>query len=277
MNPRLRRSSSISQFVVGAALEALGGKWEPDRHGRLGVIVCVLSGCVGYSRRFYEETLKDPATASPLVFPETVFNAPASHLGAFLGNTGINYTLVGDTGTCLVGLGTAAGWIADGRVDSCLVVAGEEMDWLTADALSLFDQHACFADGAGALLLTRTPARVKLECITSEHLFAIHGAATAAKKMRAELLGAGTSGVLVDGAAAQGRLTRVERELWQDWTGERIRPKPVTGEGLIAGAAWECALGCELVQRGKPRALISVVGTHQQAIGASFVSGPSQG
>ncbi len=58
---------------------------------------------MAYSRRFYEEVLRDPATASPLIFPETVFNAPASHLAAFLGTTAINYTLVGDEGTFLAG------------------------------------------------------------------------------------------------------------------------------------------------------------------------------
>jgi 3-oxoacyl-(acyl-carrier-protein) synthase len=77
-------------------------------------VVCVFSGCVNYSSRFYSETLKDPATASPLVFPETVFNAPASHLSAFLGNSAINYTLVGDSGTFLIGLAMAAQWLSDG-------------------------------------------------------------------------------------------------------------------------------------------------------------------
>jgi 3-oxoacyl-(acyl-carrier-protein) synthase len=36
------------------------------------------------------------SAASPLLFPETVFNAPASHLAAILGITGASYTLVGD-------------------------------------------------------------------------------------------------------------------------------------------------------------------------------------
>ena len=52
---------------------------------RLGIVACTMAGSVAYSRRFYEEVLREPATASPLVFPETVFNAPASHLAAYLG------------------------------------------------------------------------------------------------------------------------------------------------------------------------------------------------
>src|SRR5687767_15655864 len=76
---RLRRTSPISQYAVAAALEALGEDATRITTGsvRVGIIMCVMSGCVNYSRRFYDETLRDPATASPLLFPETVFNAPS--------------------------------------------------------------------------------------------------------------------------------------------------------------------------------------------------------
>lgn len=101
-NPRLRRSSPIAQFAMAAALEALdvGPENIPPNNPRLGIIFCVMAGCVNYSRRFYDETLKDPATASPLVFPETVFNAPMSHIAALLGATAGHYTLVGYLERC---------------------------------------------------------------------------------------------------------------------------------------------------------------------------------
>src|SRR5262245_2945841 len=113
-HPRLRRTSPITQYSVAAALEALGSEGPDVQSGlmRVGIIFCVMSGCVNYSRRFYDETLRDPATASPLVFPETVFNAPSSHLAAVLGTTAINYTLVGDPGTFLQGIALGAQWLA---------------------------------------------------------------------------------------------------------------------------------------------------------------------
>src|SRR5262245_58083826 len=87
-HPRLRRTSPITQYAVAAAWEALGR--EPSvsapasspGQDSLGLVLCAMSGCVNYSRRFYDEVLSDPAAASPLVFPETVFNAPSSHLVA---------------------------------------------------------------------------------------------------------------------------------------------------------------------------------------------------
>src|SRR5262245_12183609 len=62
LHPRLRRTSPVTQYGVAAALEALGSDGPKVQNGftRLGVIFCVMSGCVNYSRRFYDETLCDP-------------------------------------------------------------------------------------------------------------------------------------------------------------------------------------------------------------------------
>src|ERR1051325_2979815 len=55
---RLRRTSPIAHYAVGAALEALGPDATKlgDGSFRLGIVLCVMSGCVNYSRRFYDET-----------------------------------------------------------------------------------------------------------------------------------------------------------------------------------------------------------------------------
>ena len=120
-------------------LEALGNDAVRVQSGelRLGIIVCMMAGGVTYSRRFFEEVMKAPEMASPLIFPETVFNAPASHVGAYLGSKTINYTLVGDNGTFLQGLALGAGWLESGRTDACVVIGTEEVDWVVADALRI--------------------------------------------------------------------------------------------------------------------------------------------
>ena len=167
---RLRRTSPISQYLVAAAMEAVGSDAALVAAGklRLGVVLCVMSGCVNYSRRFYDEALRDPSTASPLVFPETVFNAPASHIAAMIGTPDLNYTLVGDPGTFLQGLALAATWLLEDRVDACLVAGGEECDWLTSTAFHLFSRSLILSDGAGALYLKRIrPMAHSLNCIPS--------------------------------------------------------------------------------------------------------------
>ena len=147
-HPRLRRSSIISQHVVGAALEALGG--DANRNQRLGILVCLMSGCVTYCRRFFEEVLTDPVMASPLLFPETVFNASASHLAAYLNSPQVSYTLVGDDSAFVQGLATGAGLLLDGRLDGCLVIGAEETDWIVAGSLRLFSPGSIQAGGVNS-------------------------------------------------------------------------------------------------------------------------------
>ena len=143
--PRLRRTSPIARFCVAAALEAIGesrmAAVEKGEH-RLGVIYALVNGCVNYSQRFFREVLEDPSLASPIVFPETVFNAPASHLSAMLGANAINYTVVGDSATFVPALELATDWIADDLCDSVVIIGGEEFDWLSAEAFQLFSRRS---------------------------------------------------------------------------------------------------------------------------------------
>jgi hypothetical protein len=276
---RLRRSSQIAHSAVGAALEALG----PDRANgaatlqRLGIVFCVMSGCVNYSRRFYDEVLKEPATASPLVFPETVFNAPSSHLASVLGATGINYTLVGDPAGFPVGLALGANWLREGRVDGCLVIGAEEMDWLTGDAAKLFDGRMVVSDGAGALYLKREPdgaGSVELRAVTQPFLFTLRQSRSeAARQARSELATAGKTEFLVDGLQGIPRIDLAEEMAWRDWKGPRMSPKKVFGEGLVAAATWQCLAAIDAIATGSHRSAdVSIVGCNQQAIAARFAS-----
>jgi 3-oxoacyl-(acyl-carrier-protein) synthase len=275
---RLRRASPISQYLVAAALEAAGPDAALIANGkiRVGVVLCVMSGCVNYSRRFYDETLRDPATASPLVFPETVFNAPASHIATILGTPALNYTLVGDPGTFLQGVALAANWLLENRVDACLVAGGEESDWLTASAFHLFSRSLVLCDGAGALYLKKDSsdgALAELHSVTDSHPFCSkQGRVRAAQKARAALPPESSGHLLADGFQHVPRLDSAEALAWRDWTHARISPKTILGEGLMAAAAWQCVLAIDSLSRNEYTAAnVSVVGCNQQAIGAHFV------
>ena len=110
------------------------------------------------------------AAASPLLFPETVFNAPASHLAAILGITGASYTLVGDGAVGVLALQMAEDLMANPELDRCLVVGAEEADWLLCDAYRKWrllraappiepfaspPRGMILSEGAGAVLLAR--------------------------------------------------------------------------------------------------------------------------
>jgi 3-oxoacyl-(acyl-carrier-protein) synthase len=276
-HPRLRRTSPITHYVVAAALEATTAlRANRDSKFRLGLIVCLQTGCVNYSCRFYEEALKDPATASPLLFPETVYAAPASHLAAVLGNISLASSLVGDPGTFLQGVSLGAQWLDENRVDACLVIGAEETNWILADALWHLERSAVLAAGAGALCLCREPelsVGVELAAITDAHTYCTHKRRTqAAGSMRGQLNKSSPGELLCDGVGTSPRADAPEHAAWHDWTGPRLSPKRILGEGLMAAAAWQCVAACDAVADGRfPAANVSIVGSNQQAIGARFV------
>ncbi len=280
-HPRLRRSNAISQYTVAAALEAIGPDATLVQNGslRLGIIVCLMAGCVAYSRRFYEETLRDPATASPLIFPETVFNAPGSHLAAYLNASGASYTIIGDEGSFLQGLALAADWLTRDRADACVVVGAEEIDWLVSDALWLFQRRAVHSDGAGAIYLKASDSAAgfaELTAVTDSFPFADkQNRKQAAHRMRTQLPTANGNGaeLLCLGTQNLPRADAAEKEAWQDWPGARLAPKELLGQAFTASSAWQCVLACEQLRAGKfTAANVSVVGANQQAIGARFVT-----
>ena len=90
-HPRLRRASPMSALRRRRRARSPRRRRRSLRSGemRLGIVTCTLTGGISYSRRFYEEVMQDPATASPIIFPETVFNSCASHLAACLGSSAI--------------------------------------------------------------------------------------------------------------------------------------------------------------------------------------------
>lgn len=276
-HPRLRRASAITLQAVAAALEALGDDVPNVQNGslRLRIIVCLMSGCVAYSRQFYEEVLKDPALASPLLFPETVFNAPASHLAACLNSSKLCYTLAGDDANFLQGLALAASWLLDAQADGCLIVAAEEMDWIVADAVRLFSRRAVQGAGAGALYLrAEEPAAppVELVSVTDAHAFNSTAArAIAARAMRAQLPPFSADELLCLGDQGLSVVDAGELEAWRDWAGPRLMPRQVLGQAFTASAAWQCVAACDALRRREFHAAnVSVVGANQHAVGARF-------
>lgn len=276
-HPRLRRASPITTYAVAAALEAVGPDAARVRDGslRLGLVLCVMAGCVNYTRRFYQEVAHDPATASPLLFPETVFNAPASHLATLLGSAAACYTLVGDPGMFLAGLALAAHWIVDHQVDVSLVVGAEEIDWLVADASRCFDRHTVTSEGAGAVYLSgpeETRPTVQLSAVTDAHSYLRHRSrAEAAAAMRAQLPRGTVTDLLCDSQHGSRTSDQLEQKLWHDWKGHRSSPKLILGESYAAGSAWQCVAAVDGLKEGPGQsALVSVLGCNQQAIGGCF-------
>jgi 3-oxoacyl-[acyl-carrier-protein] synthase II len=270
-HPRLRRVSAISRFAAAAGLEALANAGvQPNAQiaERIALVFAISNGGVVYTKRFYSDIVESGAqAASPLLFPETVFNAPASHLAALLGVSGATYTLVGDGAVGLLAIRMAEDlMLKNDELEYCLVVGAEEVDWLLCDAyrrwrllrasppLEPFSENArgmILSEGAGAVLLTRNaPIQIDKTFPASPY----HSRAKAKEVLKSVLVDltedepgfvvASANGTFIDEAEA-GAI----REVMPDALVYTM--KPALGESVGAGGIWQVIVAALVLQQGQ--------------------------
>ena len=314
-HPRLRRSSAISRFAAAAGWAALqDAQIEMDAAAaeRTALIVAISNGGVIYTRRFYHDVVESGAqAASPLLFPETVFNAPASHLAAILGLTGASYTLVGDGAVGLLALKMAEDLLGNPALDRCLVVGAEEADWVVCDAyrrwrllraappVALFERNPrgmILSEGAGALLLeSGRSARPGADSICIEQIDPGHNfshqddAADCISRVLArlhatddDLIIASANGTFIDRAESAAIAARCPRA-------RVYGPKVSLGESVGASSLWQVICAAQALRTGQVppgsgpaangngkfhRAIVSACGLNQQVAGLALQHGP---
>lgn len=267
VHPRLRRAGAVSRFAAAAGLAAWREaeiKIGPIDPSRLALIFAISNGGVTYTRRFYHDIVTSGAgAASPLLFPETVFNAPASHLAALLGVTGITYTLVGDGAVGLSAVQMAQDLINNGETDHCLVVGAEEADWLLCDAYARWrllrwkgpiepfanpPRGMVLSEGAGALFLTRDEAGLRIEASPAGAFYNNRRqlAEVAESLLRqiqassASFIVTSANGTFID--AAEGEAIKRVMTRAQIYTA-----KPALGESVGAGGIWQTIIAAKVL------------------------------
>ncbi len=269
-HPRLRRASVISRFAAAAGLEALqaaGIKLDSQNAERIALIFAVSNGGVIYTKRFYRDVVETGAqSASPLLFPETVFNAPASHLAAILGVTGTTYTVVGDGAVGLLAIKMAEDVMTNESLDYCLVVGTEEVDWLLCDAyrrwrllrlappiepFSKQKRGMILSEGAGAIVL----ARAGPITIERAHPGGCYGKRAQAEEILKGMLRdlsqtetdfviSSANGTFID-QAEHGALEQDVRDAVV------YTAKPALGESVGASGVWQVILGAQALRFGE--------------------------
>jgi 3-oxoacyl-[acyl-carrier-protein] synthase II len=269
-HPRLRRASVISRFAAAAGLEALnaaGVKVDSRNAGRIVLIFAISNGGVIYTKRFYRDVVEMGAqSASPLLFPETVFNAPASHLAAILGVTGTTYTVVGDGAVGLMAIKMAEDVMTDESLDYCLIVGTEEVDWLLCDAYRRWrllrsvppiepfgkrKRGMILSEGAGAILLARG-GPIVIEQVHPGGCYRNRGGAEEilTQMMRdlsqteIDFVISSANGTFID-QAEQGALEQVMPDAIV------YAAKPALGESVGASGLWQVILGAQVLRHGE--------------------------
>src|SRR5438552_10215778 len=266
-HPRLRRASVISRFAAAAGLDALnaaGLKIDSHNAQRTALIFATSNGGVIYTKRFYRDVVSAGAqSASPLLFPETVFNAPASHLAAILGISGATYTLVGDGAIDLLAIKMAEDLMANEAIDYCLVVGAEEIDWLLCDAyrrwrllraappiepFSKQNRGMILSEGAGAILVAREGPFI-VECAHPGGYFARRAEAEETLKRilrdlsqgEIDLVVTGANGTFVDEAEYRALKAVVPNAFV-------YTAKPALGESVGAAGLWQVILAVQALR-----------------------------
>ena len=223
----------------------------------------VSNGGVVYTKRFYHDVLESGAqSASPLLFPETVFNAPASHLAAILGIEGASYTLVGDGAVGILAMKMAADLLENETLDACLVVGAEEADWLLCDAyhklrlirreppVELFrnpPRGMILSEGAGAVLIARDGA-VHVDKIDPGGNFSHRQNATEIIQQTLQRLAAREASVI---ASANGTFVDLAERaaMEKEMPGARVySPKAALGESVGASALWQIVIAVQALR-----------------------------
>src|SRR5437016_2777647 len=261
---RLRRASVISRFAAAAGLEALhnaGVKLNSQNAERTALIFAISNGGVIYTKRFYRDIVEAGAqSASPLLFPETVFNAPASHLSAILGLTGASYTLVGDGAVGVAAIKMAEDMMANETLDYCLVVGTEEIDWLLCDAyrrwrllrmappiepFSKQSRGMILSEGAGAIVLARDGFVTIERAHPGGHFRRRAEAEKILKRILCDLgqieidfVVSSANGTFVDQAESQALQEIIPNALV-------YTVKPALGEGVGAAGLWQIILAAQ--------------------------------
>ncbi len=272
---RFRKIAPITRFAIEAAVECLGTrKFSPDGI----IIVAVSSGSIGYSEKFFEPMARSATELpSPQYFPETVFNAPCSHLCAHLGHPGPSYAILGDATAAYEALGMARDWIGAGLAPECLVVAAEELSPLQLAGLARHVNVASPQNGTGGIVFSEGSGALRLGPVASSgesfptlRVSSVECATDAlglARNVRRQVT------ALQEGVAVPreyftggngGPFDRLETAALAPFTTEAHNPGAGLGEAFTASSIWRILLAC----RNSTPTLITTLGLHQRSAAA---------
>ncbi|MBU0701896.1 beta-ketoacyl-[acyl-carrier-protein] synthase family protein [bacterium] len=129
-NPRLYRIPRISQFtVVGANLAISDAKLniKEEDSTKIGIFFGTCNGPSYSTDKIYQSLIeKGPSGVDPLLFQETVFNAPVSNLSILMGIKGPCIALPLGPASGSYALHFALNYLCSGRVNCAVVGASDE-------------------------------------------------------------------------------------------------------------------------------------------------------
>jgi 3-oxoacyl-(acyl-carrier-protein) synthase len=196
---------------------------------------------------------------------------------------------VGDGAVGILGLKLADDLLASGEIDTCLVVAAEEIDPLVCEAYRQWrllrnarapeSGHGMIvSEGAGAVLLSRNPGGCEIEKVDPGSNFFRRTEATGKLRRTLERLGVETASFCI-GSANGTFVDAAERRA----LGENVPayfPKLTMGDSIGASVLWQLIAAVQALRTGRlpgsvdpvrgQRALVLACGVNQQIGGLAL-------
>jgi len=129
---RWRRAAEISKYSIAAirlALADAGLDAAAWNNRETGLVTAVTHGAIRFTREFHEAIIREgPAAASPMLFSDSVLNAPAGNASIAFNVRGPAHTVSGDMGAGTLAISTAIKSIRHSGLKLCLAGGAEELD-----------------------------------------------------------------------------------------------------------------------------------------------------
>ncbi|HTS16349.1 MAG TPA: beta-ketoacyl-[acyl-carrier-protein] synthase family protein [Verrucomicrobiae bacterium] len=279
--PSVRRASPLTLFMIEAAQRALdaAGGITVVKPSTLGIVAAYHTGTLVPTGQFFQGVVKNGQRfGSPNVFPETVFNAPTSHLATALGVAGPAYSVLSDDTAWVAAINVAATWLANRLVEHVLVVAGEELDPMAVDAYATVrwlrrNNGFVPAEGAGALVLRAANPDDPVQIIASAEGFTHRNKRQS--RTAAEDLFSQFPDVRHVGRTAAGTLwDALESEIHKSRGFDAPAGGANPGAAFVASAAWHTVSAAEDVRSNAKELLVPIWG-HSQQHSALLLAGSS--
>jgi 3-oxoacyl-[acyl-carrier-protein] synthase II len=151
---KFRRAADISRYTMLAVRLAIddANPGSPDLEN-LGIIASLTHGALNHTQPFHRSLIIEGVeSVSPILFCDSMLNAPAGNTSIGLSTHGPVHTLVGGRTVSTKAIMLAAQMIHAGTIDRSIIVSAEEYNELSFSCYSRLG-FSTLSEGAGALFI----------------------------------------------------------------------------------------------------------------------------
>lgn len=174
-NRSFRRVADISKYVLAAIQVALRDAGLESVAGEsTALVTAVTHGAMNYTQEYHQSLVTGGVDdISPILFSDSVLNAPAGNASVCYGIQGAVHSIIGGTAASIKAAMIACGLVQESGINRAVVVSGEEMNELSFFCRKQFGWQA-MSEGAGSFLIEDSADRKGMQSYCCVSGYAAH-------------------------------------------------------------------------------------------------------